>query len=81
MMTTVLPGEVPKGSDEHIGESILQQEGLLQEPNLDDSHATLLPPSKTIIPYMNLTDLQNRSRLTDLKNKLMAARGKDRGKG
>ena len=30
---------------------------------------------------MNLTDLQNRSRLTDLKNELMAARGKDRGKG
>ena len=51
MMTTVLPGEGPKGSEEHIGESILQQEGLLQEPNLDDSHAILLPPSKMIIPY------------------------------
>ena len=80
MMTTLLPGELPEGSDEHIGESILWQEGLLQEPNLDDSHTTLLPPSKMIIPY-TWTYLQNSNRLIDLKDEIMAATGKARGKG
>lgn len=51
MLTTVLPGKFSEGTDEHIGESILLQECLLQKPNLVDSHSSLLPllPSKIII--------------------------------